>query len=85
MSGTPVILTQAARGFWSRAVGCHLARCRNPRGRALTAVVCGLSGYQLARSGTVFVGWPPMSAGQLVIYGFVNHIDEHFGGASIDG
>jgi hypothetical protein len=47
---------------------------------ALTAVVRGLSGEQLARSGTVFVGLPPMSAGQLLICGFVNHVDEHFGG-----
>jgi hypothetical protein len=85
MSGTPMILTQAARGFWSRPVGCHLAQCRNPQGRVLTAVVRGLSGDQLARSGTVFVGLPPMSAGQLLICGFVNYIDEHFGGASIGG
>jgi hypothetical protein len=53
----------------------------------LTAVVRGLSGEHLARGGTVFVGLPPVSAGQLVICGFVNHIDEHFGGIrrTIDG
>jgi RNA-splicing ligase RtcB len=43
------------------------------------AVVRNLSDEQLARSGTVFAGIPPMSAEQLVMRGLVYHIDEHFG------
>ena len=46
---------------------------------AAAAAVRALSDEQLARSGTVFAGVPPMSAEQLVMRGLVNHIDEHFG------
>ena len=43
------------------------------------AVVRGLSDDQLAKSGIVFTGAPPMTAEQLVQRGLVSHIDEHFG------
>ncbi len=43
------------------------------------AVIRGLSDDQLARSGTVFTGLPPMTAEQLITRGLLNHVDEHFG------
>jgi hypothetical protein len=43
------------------------------------AVVRGLSDEQLAKSGTVFTGMPPMTAEQLITRGLLDHIDEHFG------
>ena len=43
------------------------------------AVVRGLSDDQLAKSGTVLVGVPPMTAEQLVDAALLRHIDEHFG------
>ena len=43
------------------------------------AVVRDLSDDQLAKSGTVFAGAPPMTAEQLVTRGLIGHIDEHFG------
>jgi len=46
---------------------------------AAAAVVRDLSDEQLAKSGIVFAGMPPMTAEQLVMRGLINHIDEHFG------
>lgn len=43
------------------------------------AVVRGLSDDQLAKSGTVLTGAPPMSAEQVVTGILINHIDDHFG------
>ena len=43
------------------------------------ATIRGLSDEQLAKSGTVFTGVPPMTAEQLITRGLLNHIDEHFG------
>ena len=43
------------------------------------AVIRGLSDDQLAKSGTVFTGLPPMTAEQLITRGLLNHVDEHFG------
>ena len=43
------------------------------------AALRGLSDEQLARTGTVFAGMPPMSAEQLVMLALINHIDEHIG------
>jgi hypothetical protein len=43
------------------------------------AVVRGLSDEQLAKSGIVFTGVPPMTAEQLVQRGLIMHIDEHLG------
>ncbi len=43
------------------------------------AVVRNLSDEQLAKSGTVFAGLPPMSAEQLVMRALINHTDEHYG------
>jgi DinB superfamily len=41
--------------------------------------VRGLSDDQLAMSGVVLTGVPPMTAEQLVTLALLNHIDEHFG------
>ncbi len=43
------------------------------------AVIRGLSDDQLAKSGTVFSGAPPMTAEFLITGGLLNHVDEHFG------
>ena len=43
------------------------------------AAVRGLSDVELARTGTVFAGMPPMSAEQMVQGALLGHIDEHFG------
>ena len=46
---------------------------------AAAATIRGLSDDQLAKSGTVFTGMPPMTAEQLIISGLLDHTDEHFG------
>jgi len=46
---------------------------------AAAAVVRGLSDAELAKSGTVFTGMPPMSAEEMVKRALLDHIDEHFG------
>jgi hypothetical protein len=43
------------------------------------AVVRGLSDEQLAKSGTVLAGMPPMSAEQAVTSILINHIEDHIG------
>lgn len=43
------------------------------------AVIRGLSDEQLAKSGAVFTGAPPMTAEQLITRGLLDHTDEHFG------
>jgi hypothetical protein len=46
---------------------------------AAATVVRGLSDEQLAKSGTVLTGAPPMSSEQIVTGILINHIDDHFG------
>jgi hypothetical protein len=46
---------------------------------AAAGVVRGLSDEQLAKSGTVLAGMPPMSVEQVVSGILINHIDDHFG------
>jgi DinB superfamily len=46
---------------------------------AAAAVVRGLSDDQLATSGTVLTGAPPMTAEQIITGILINHIDDHFG------
>jgi hypothetical protein len=46
---------------------------------AAAAVVRGLSDAELAKTGTVFTGMPPMSAEDMVNGALLGHIDEHFG------
>ena len=43
------------------------------------AVVRGLSDAELATSGTVFTGMPPMSAEDMVKRALLGHLDEHVG------
>jgi uncharacterized protein (TIGR03083 family) len=45
---------------------------------AAAAVVRGLSDADLARSGTVLTGMPPMTAEQIVTNILIHHIDDHF-------
>ena len=50
------------------------------KGAAATAgVLRSLSDSELAKSGTVFAGVPPMSAEDMVRRALLDHIDEHFG------
>jgi len=46
---------------------------------AAAAVVRGLSDADLAKTGTVFTGMPPMSAEEMVKRALLGHVDEHFG------
>lgn len=46
---------------------------------AAAAAVRGLSDEQLAKSGTVLAGAPPMTAEQVVTGILINHVDDHFG------
>jgi uncharacterized damage-inducible protein DinB len=46
---------------------------------AAAAAVRGLSDAELAKTGTVFAGMPPMSAEEMVKGALLAHIDEHFG------
>jgi hypothetical protein len=46
---------------------------------AAAAVVRGLSDAELAKTGTVFTGMPPVSAEDMVNGALLGHIDEHFG------
>jgi C4-dicarboxylate transporter len=65
----------------------EFAGCSKPETIALhkkgaaqaAAVVRGLSDAELAKTGTVFAGMPPMSAEEMVKRALLGHIDEHFG------
>jgi hypothetical protein len=46
---------------------------------AAAAVLRGLSDADLAKTGTVFAGMPPMSAEEMVRRALLDHVDEHFG------
>jgi len=46
---------------------------------AAAAAVRGLSDAELAKTGTVFMGMPAMSAEEMVKGALLGHIDEHFG------
>ena len=46
---------------------------------AAVATVRGLSDAELAKTGTVFTGLPPMSTEDMVRRALLDHIDEHFG------
>ena len=46
---------------------------------AAAAVVRSLSDAELAKTGTVFTGMPPMSAEEMVKRALLDHIDEHVG------
>ena len=46
---------------------------------AAAAIVRGLSDDQLAKSGTVLTGAPPMTAEQVITGILIHHIDDHFG------
>ena len=43
------------------------------------AAICELDDAQLAKTGAVMTGMPPMSAEQVITLGLLHHIDEHFG------
>ena len=79
---TPAMLDEMNAKHAEEHASCTKAETTalHQKGAAVAAaVVRDLSDEQLARSGTVFAGLPPMSAEQLVMRGLINHIDEHFG------
>jgi hypothetical protein len=65
----------------------EFATCAKPQTIALhtkgaaaaAAAVRGLSDAELAKTGTVFAGMPPISAEEMVKGALLGHIDEHFG------
>jgi DinB superfamily len=63
----------------------EFADCTKPETIALhkkaaaAAAVRGLSDAELAKTGTVFTGMPPVSAEDMVNGALLGHIDEHFG------
>jgi len=67
-----------AQEFANCAKAETLALCRK-NAAAAAAIVRGLSDADLARSGTVLAGMPPMSVEQIVTRFLIGHIDEHFG------
>jgi len=46
---------------------------------AAAAAIRELDDDQLAKSGTLMTGAPPMTAEQVITLGLLNHVDEHFG------
>ena len=69
---------QHARDFASCSRGETIELLR--KGAASTAAMLrSLSDAELAKSGTVFAGLPPMTAEDMVKRAILDHIDEHFG------
>ena len=79
---TPEILDQMNAKHAEEFAGCTKAETlalHKKGAAAAAAVVRNLSDEQLAKSGTVFAGLPPMTAEQLVFRALINHTDEHYG------
>jgi hypothetical protein len=79
---TPEILDQMNAKHAEEFAGCTKAETlalHKKGATAAAAVVRNLSDEQLAKSGTVFAGLPPMTAEQLVFRALINHTDEHYG------
>jgi hypothetical protein len=79
---TPQMLDEMNAQHAREHAGCTKAEtiALHKKGAATAAaLVRSLSDEQLAKSGTVFAGMPPMSAEELVRRGLLNHADEHFG------
>ena len=79
---TPQMLDQMNAKHAEEFAGCTRAEtlALHKKGAAAAAAVLrNLSDEQLAKSGTVFAGLPPMTAEQLAQRALINHTDEHYG------
>jgi len=79
---TPQMLDQMNAKHAEENVGCTRSEtlALHKKGAvAAAAVLRNLSDEQLAKSGTVFAGLPPMTAEQLAQRALINHTDEHYG------
>ena len=79
---TPQILDQMNAKHAEEFAGCTKAEtlALHKKGTATAAAVLrNLSDEQLATSGTVFAGLPPMTAEQLAFNALIKHTDEHYG------
>jgi uncharacterized protein (TIGR03083 family) len=79
---TPQMLDEMNAQHAKEFAGCSKAEtlALHRKGAAATAgVLRGLSDAELAKSGTVFAGVPPMSAEDVIKRALLGHIDEHFG------
>lgn len=79
---TPQMLDEMNAGHAHEFAGCTkaetLALLKKGAASAIT-LVRGLSDADLAKTGTVFAGMPPMRAEDMVQRALLDHIDEHFG------
>jgi len=79
---TPQMLDQMNAKHAEENAGCTRAEtlALHKKGAATAAATLrNLSDEQLAKSGTVFAGLPPMTAEQLALRALINHTDEHYG------
>ena len=79
---TPQMLDEMNARHASEFAGCTKAETialHKKGAAAAAAAVRGLSDAELAKSGTVFTGMPPVSAEDLVKRILLGHIDAHFG------
>jgi hypothetical protein len=79
---TPQMLDEMNAQHAKEFAGCTKAEtiALHKKGAAAAAVVVrGLSDAELAKSGTVFTGMPPMTAEDMVKAALLGHVDEHLG------
>jgi hypothetical protein len=79
---TPQMLDEMNAQHAKEFAGCTKAEtiALHKKGAAgAPAAVRGLSDVELAKTGPVFTGMPPMSAEEMVQRALLGHIDEHFG------
>jgi hypothetical protein len=79
---TPQLLDEMNAQHAKEFAGCTKAEtlALHKKGAvAAAAVVRGLSDADLAKTGAVFAGMPPMSAENMVKRALLDHMDEHFG------
>jgi len=79
---TPQMLDEMNAQHAKEFAGCTKAETialHKKGAAAAAAAVRGLSDVELAKTGPVFTGMPPMSAEEMVQRALLGHIDEHFG------
>ena len=79
---TPQMLDEMNAQHAKEFAGCTKAETialHKKGAAAAAAAVRGLSDAELAKTGTVFTGMPPMSAEEMVKRALLGHVDEHFG------
>jgi Mycothiol maleylpyruvate isomerase N-terminal domain len=79
---TPQMLDQMNAKHAEEFAGCTRAEvlALHKKGAvSAAAALRNLSDEQVAKSGTVFAGLPPMTVEQLALRALINHTDEHYG------